>query len=426
MAAALRAPPMMVATPQTLHEAGVFGGTFALPSRDTPQQAQVEEHLDWMFDFYHRQQDERSWYGFWNYGDVMHTYDFDRHEWRYDVGGFAWDNSELATDLWLWLYFLRTGRADTFRFAEAMTRHTGEVDVHHLGKFAPLGSRHNVMHWGCSAKQLRISTALNRRYYYFLTADERVGDLMREQIEAARTLRTVLATRKLPNAEERHVDDPKGDYSYLGFGTDWGSIAGAWLTEWERTRDPKMRDRLVASMKTIAAQPKGFFTGGERMNLVTGAFDISKDSGLNVSHLSAAFGLPEVCAELIELIDVPEFERAWLLYCELYNGTDAEQKAALGESFGSINLQQGHARLTAYAARRKKDAALAARAWKELTEGRSGYGARQKFTSNRIESPAVLNPVDEAPGVSTNATAQWGLAAIECLAYAGGAGHQKS
>ena len=31
---------------------------------------------------------------------------------------------------------------------------------------------------------------------------------------------------------------------------------------------------------------------------------------------------------------------------------------------------------------------------------------------------AVLNPVDEAPGVSTNATAQWGLAAIECLAYA--------
>jgi hypothetical protein len=229
------------------------------------------------------------------------------------------------------------------------------------------------MHWGCSAKQLRISTALNRRYYYFLTADERVGDLMREQIEAARTLRTVLATRKLPNAEERHVDDPIGDLSYLGFGTDWGSIAGAWLTEWERTRDAKMRDRLVASMKSIALQPKGFFTGGERMNLVTGAFDVSKDSGLNVSHLSAAFGLPEVCAELIELIDVPEFERAWLLYCELYNGTDAEQKAALGESFGSINLQQGHARLTAYAARRKKDAALAARAWKELTEGRSGY-----------------------------------------------------
>ena len=190
----------MVPTPQTSFDSGVFGHSFSLPSQSAPEHAQLEQRLDWMFDFYRGQQDQRGWYGFWNYGDVMHTYDFDRHEWRYDIGGFAWDNSELATDLWLWLYFLRTGRADTFRFAEAMTRHTGEVDVHHLGKFAPLGSRHNVMHWGCSAKQLRISTALNRRYYYFLTADERVGDLMREQIDAARTLRTVLATRKLPGA----------------------------------------------------------------------------------------------------------------------------------------------------------------------------------------------------------------------------------
>ena len=118
------------------------------------------------------------------------------------------------------------------------------------------------------------------------------------------------------------------------------------------------------------------------------------------------------------LFDRDTRERAWLLYCELYNGTNEQQKAALGESFGSINLQQGHARLTAYAAHRKRDAALAARAWKELSEGRSGYGAGQPFKANEIQAPAVLNPVDEAPGVSTNATAQWGLAAIECLAYA--------
>ncbi|MES1263329.1 MAG: Tat pathway signal sequence domain protein, partial [Peristeroidobacter soli] len=210
----------------------------------------------------------------------------------------------------------------------------------------------------------------------------------------------------------------KGNFAYLGFGTDWGSLAGAWLTEWERTRDPKMRDRLIASMKTIAGQPKGFFTGGERMNLTTGAFDISKDPALNVSHLSAAFGLPEVCTELIELIDLPEFERAWLLYCELYNGSDELQKAALGESFGRINLEQGHARLTAYAAHRKKDAALAARAWKEFTDGRNGYSGRQPFAATRFEAPAVLNPVDEGQGISTNSTAQWGMAAIECLAYA--------
>jgi hypothetical protein len=417
LANALREPAVMVPTPQTAFDSGVFGHSFSLPSQTAPEQAQLEQQLDWMFDFYRRQQDQHGWYGFWNYGDVMHTYDFDRHAWRYDVGGFAWDNSELATDLWLWLYFLRGGRADAYRFAEAMTRHTGEVDVHHLGRFAPLGSRHNVMHWGCSAKQLRISTALNRRYFYYLSADERVGDLMREQIEAARALRTLQPTRKLPEAASRPTEDPDGDFAFLSFGTDWGSLAGAWLTEWERTRNPKLRDRLLASMRTIAAQPKGFFTGGARMNLVTGGFDIAVTSELSVSHLSAAFGLPEVCAELIELLDVPEFERAWLKYCELYNASEAEQKKALGESFAARNLEQGHARLTAFAAYRRKDLALAARAWREFMEGRSGYSPQQRFSSQRIETPAVLNPVDEARGISTNSSAQWGLAAIECLAY---------
>jgi hypothetical protein len=420
LADALRTPATLAATPQTIVESGVFGHALSLPSQTAPERAGLEKQLDWMFDFYKGQQDQRRWYGFWNYGDVMHTYDPDRHEWRYDVGGFAWDNSELATDVWLWMYFLRTGRADAFRFAEAMTRHTGEVDVHHLGKFAPLGSRHNVQHWGCSAKQLRISTALNRRFYYFLTGDERVGDLMREQIEAARTLRTVQPGRKLANPQERATADAAGNLAHLGFGTDWGALASAWLTEWERTRDPKLRDRLIASMKTIGAQPRGFFTGGSRLNLDTGAFDIATDDKVSVSHLSAAFGLPETCAELIELLPVPEFEKAWLQYCELYNAPPEEQKAALGQELRGTNLQQGHARLTAFAAYRKKDAKLAARAWREFTEGRADYAGKREFATRRIEPPEVLAPVDEGLGISTNASAQWGLAGIVALAYTKG------
>lgn len=418
LAGAVREPPVMVAVPQTIHHAGVFGGTFALPDRSTTQRAQIEQRLDWLFDFYEQQRDQHSWYGFWNYGDVMHTYDPDRHTWRYDVGGYAWDNSELSTDIWLWLYFLRTGRADVYRFAEAMTRHTGEVDVHHLGKFAPLGSRHNVMHWGCSAKQLRISTALNRRYYYFLTADERVGDLMREQLEAARTLRSIVAERKLPETKGRKRETADSDHAWLGFGTDWGSIAGAWLTEWERTGSRKMRDRLSASMRTIGTQPRGFLTGGGRMKLDSGAFDLSSDKSVNVSHLSAAFGLPEVCAELIELLKVPEFERAWLQYCVLFNAPAEQQKAELGQDLGELNLQQGHSRLTAYAAHIKRDPELARRAWEEFYAGRAGFKPDQRYETQPISGPAALNPVDEARWVSTNSAAQWGLAAIQCLAFA--------
>lgn len=412
-------PAVVVATPQTLQDAGVFGRSFSRAPASSPRQQRIERQLDWFFDFYRRQQDQRRWYGFWNYGDVMHTYDADRHVWRYDVGGFAWDNSELATDIWLWLHFLRSGRADVYRFAEAMTRHTGEVDVHHLGRFAPLGSRHNVMHWGCSAKQLRISTALNRRYYFYLTGDERVGDLMREQVEAVRTLRTIQPHRKLAEARTRPPDDPDGNFAHMSFGTDWGSIAGAWLTEWERTNDPRIRDRLLASMRTIADQPRGFFTGDGRMNLTTGAFDISRHDTVNVSHLSAAFGLPEVCIELIELLAVPEFESAWLRYCELYNAPAQQQQAALGKELGPLNLEQGHARLTAYAAYRKQDAALATRAWSEFDAGLHGYPTDRSFESQPVTGARVLHPVDEAAWVSTNATAQWGLAAIECLAFAG-------
>ena len=38
-------------------------------------------------DFYADAIDKSKWYGFWNYGDVMHAYDFNRHDWMYDVGG---------------------------------------------------------------------------------------------------------------------------------------------------------------------------------------------------------------------------------------------------------------------------------------------------------------------------------------------------
>ncbi|HVZ63882.1 MAG TPA: Tat pathway signal sequence domain protein [Lacunisphaera sp.] len=419
----LAAPPQLASSPAYLHSCGVFGGLWSPVDRSTPARASIEDRMGAHFDYYLMQREEHRWYGYWNYGDIMHTYDADRHEWRYDVGGFAWDNSELATDIWLWMYFLRSGRADVFRFAEAMTRHTGEVDVHHIGRFAPLGSRHNVQHWGCSAKQVRISTALNRRYYYFLTGDERFGDLMREQVDAGYALLRIPPGRKLASAVQAG-DIARGkttDAAHVGvsFGTDWGSLAGAWLTEWERTGSAKMRDRLQASMRTIGAMPHGFFTANVTINLDTGAFDRTETQRVGVSHLDAVFGLVELCAELIELFDVPEFKRAWLDYCYLYNAGPEEQKKQLGQALRGTALEQGHSRLTAYAARMRNDPALAQRAWKEFGRGPGARRPRGKFETRRISGPAVLRPVDEAPYVSSNDTAQWGLAAIECLALAG-------
>jgi len=131
------------------------------------------------------------------------------------------------------------------------------------------------------------------------------------------------------------------------------------------------------------------------------------------------FGAVEVCAELIYLTEgQPEyapFAQAWLQYCELYNATPAEQQAALGASLRGISLVQGHSRLTAYAAWKTQDAALARRAWGEFARD----GQRLDFKLNPLAGPAVLNPVAEAAWVSTNDSAQWGLAAIQNLALIG-------
>ena len=113
-----------------MHSTRVFHGFWSpdynLSSyKPSEKELGIEKNLDNLFNFYKDQVEQNRWYGFWDYGDVQHTYDPYRHEWRYDVGGYAWDNSELATDLWLWMYFLHTGRADVFKMAEAMTRHTG-------------------------------------------------------------------------------------------------------------------------------------------------------------------------------------------------------------------------------------------------------------------------------------------------------------
>ncbi|MFT7775047.1 Tat pathway signal sequence domain protein [Roseateles sp.] len=416
MAAAVQTPPQLAAAPQRYLHAGVFGKLWSLPDRSTPTRVKIEDRLDFLFAFYAREVEQRRWYGFWDYGDIRHTYDADRHEWRYDVGGYAWDNSELSPDLWLWYAYLRSGRADIFRFAEAMVRHTADVDIYHAGRFKGLGTRHNVQHWGCSAKQARISTSANRRFYYYLTADERIGDVMREVLDVDQKLDEVDPVRKIAG----RVD--KGPWpARIGFGTDWGSLVANFMTEWERTGDVRWRNKLLRGMQGIAAMPHGFFTGSggyEPTGPNEGALHNVSGDKISASHLSAVFGGMEMMTELVELIDVPAFKQAWVQYCDLYNAPREQQVKVLGAPHGgSPVLTVGHSRLTAYAAAQRRDATLAQRAWREFLADER-FGAKPLKTT-RITGPQVLNPVDEAAWISTNDTAQWGLAAIQNLALVG-------
>lgn len=400
--------PHLVCTPEYLHAIPVFG-VWSLPDRVAPGRKWIEEQLDQALAFYQGQIEQRRWYGFWDYGDVMHAYDPARHAWRYDVGGFAWANTELMPDLWLWYSFLRTGRADVFRMAEAMTRHTQEVDVYHLGRFAGLGSRHNVRHWGCGAKEARISQALLKRIYYYLTADERTGDLMTEVVDADFRTVDIDPLRKI---------EPKTRYpTHARVGPDWLAFCSNWLAAWERTGDTRYRDKIVTGMKCLAALPHRLFSGPSYgYDPETGMLYRLHDE-IDIPHLAALMGGPELCMEMTPLLDLPEWTQTWLHYCRWLQAPPEEQERALG---AVVNSGRGphYTRMTACAAVAGRDPRLAARAW-EIFLGAGEGRRRGRFAVRRVAEPDVPVPVDEVARVSTNDTAQWCLNAIQLLEMIG-------
>ncbi len=386
MAQAGASPAVLVAAPQYYHDVRAFG-QWSVHDTSTPFKAAVEAGLDATLNLYLGQVDQRDWYGFWNYGDVMHSFDSARHMWRYDLGGMAWDNSELGTDTWLWYSFLRTGRADLFRLAEAMTRHTGEVSTYHFGPMAGLGTRHGVIPWGDGAKEARIGQAAFRRFYYYLTGDERTGDVMREALQAEKS---VIAFDPMRLADPPRAGDEKFA-ARVRSGPDWLALAGNWMTEWERTGDTRWRDKIVTGMKSLEAMPHGFRTG---RNLLMG-FDpatgrlTARDSTQGSYNLATIMGGAELMFELNLSIDDPAWKKVWADFC-----------ANSGASISAGKLQ-------AYAYSVTRDPALAQSAIATL---RAGGRANALVTG-----PEVLAPMND--GTDTNGSAQSGLNAIAVLEF---------
>lgn len=391
-------PPMLVCTPGYYYACSIFGH-WGLPDRSTPMKRQLEDQLDLMFDFYSKQVEESRWYGFWDFGDIMHTYDPSRHSWKYDVGGYAWMNSEELPDMWLWYSFLRTGRPEIFRMAEAMTRHTQEVDVYHLGFMAGLGSRHNVSHWGDGSKELRISQSFLKRFYYYLSTDERVGDLMHDVANSDYALVEIDPLRKIL---------PRGQYpTHIRSGPDWLAAAGNWMTEWERTEDTKYRDKIIKGMKALASMPKGLLTSlsfgyDPKTSMI---YDVPEK--MPIGQFIMIMGGAEVAFELETLINVPEWSKAWSELCETWARTGR------GDMAGP--------RAIAYLAHKKNDPVLGKLAWQEMSKNGDGTGFKRFPTQfKNITGSEVLSPKREVTEeVASGHLSQWALNIIETLELAG-------
>ncbi|EOA90097.1 hypothetical protein ACJQWK_07866 [Exserohilum turcicum] len=427
-------PPVLLPEPKYMADTQALGSYWDVPGAVDSAQAQtIEEHMTFLIDFYKEQIEQRRWYGFLDHGDMMHTYDNDRHQWRYDIGGYAWDNSELSPDLFFWTYFLRSASPDAYRIAHDQARHGGDVDSYHVGNFTGLGTRHGVQHWSDSAKQARISTPVYRKPFFYISGgDERTGDLMREVLDADKAFLRVDARRKV--RDPSIIYKPDATALFLNFGTDWAGLAQAYLIEWERRgpRAQEAHDKLVASIVSYPKLKNGFATGEALYNSLNGEWappptDPNNTGEVTVSHLSGVFGVLETIDQLVthfgadqQNVTRPFFD-AFLDYCYYYGAGKAEQKARYGEDFGSLTLMQGHSRFTAYVASHRHNASLVPRVWSEfLGDGsKDGLAPSAPWNAVRIGGSDVLAPVDEATWVSTNAMALYGVSGIENLALVG-------
>ena len=410
-----RKPAVYVASPEMYHEKRAFG-YWSLPCHETPEEKKLETLLAQAVDYYKDEIEKRGWYGLYDYGDVMHSYDEVRHCWKYDFGGCAWQNTELVPTYWLWLYFLRTGREDVFTLAEAMSRHCSETDVYHFGPKKGIGSRHNICHWGCSCKEPRVSMAGHHRPLYYLTGDRRVGDFLTETLSAPESIANLYSYYNTVFENGPAKEKP---ILRIRTGPDWAAFVSDWATGYERTGKEEYRQKILNGVAGIQKAP---------MQLASGpSFDYDPADGsmrycgefVENIHLTLCMGGPQVGLEAAETIDCPDLKEMMADYGKIYLMTDEERKEAFGnlvegKRYGMDYVAAG---LAAFSAAYRNDLDLARRAWETLMQASPCAHNLQGFVNQTYDYRQDGQEKQDIPWIATNYAAQWCLNVIMALEF---------
>jgi hypothetical protein len=154
------APPVAHAAPEWYAASEAFG--HLAPRRD--RLPEFERAFDYKFDWMLFNQRWQPWYGMFDYGDMMNT--FNGQRWS------TFGHGEPAQDYMWWLQFVRTGDPRVFDAAMAFSRHLMDVDNTHwpvespfkgdsnypldywdsleeppVGAYVGVGRRHSDQHW---------------------------------------------------------------------------------------------------------------------------------------------------------------------------------------------------------------------------------------------------------------------------------------
>jgi hypothetical protein len=217
----------------------------------------------------------------------------------------------------------------------------------------------------------------------------------------------------------------------IRIGPDWFALAGNWMAEWERTNDPRWRDRILAGVDSIVAMPFGLETGKPSSRSTAAAaivgFDnstgkltpipdpVTKALGPANYNLATIQGGAEVMFELVPLLGRADFATAWLRMCRIgVAPAEVWQKDIANRNEGAdasyVIPGQSGPRLAAWAYAKTGNKAFAQKAIAGLLSQGGGIA-----NPHVVSGPDSLNPVAEDPRINTNEASQTGLQAIEIL-----------
>ncbi|MDF0718113.1 hypothetical protein PY092_18265 [Muricauda sp. 334s03] len=114
--------PVAHATPEWYVNSKVYGNMAPISSKHP----EFENALQYRYQWWAYNQKHEPWYGMFNYGDGKTYY--------YNGKWVQWTNNEPTVDFMLWTNFMRTGDPKYFELAQAMSRHTMDVDNIHWPK----------------------------------------------------------------------------------------------------------------------------------------------------------------------------------------------------------------------------------------------------------------------------------------------------
>ena len=226
----LLAQPQVAVDPEWVAASGAVG-EFATGAGFPRSDRMLTGYVDWMAGHIERYR----WKGFFDWGDVMATWEEEAGGWRFK-GRWGWCNSEWDPRYAVWMEYLRNGRC--YDLAEAMTRHSLDVDTCHYHPFRPymVGGcfRHSMDHFGdetCSSHTFIDNWIL----YYYTSGDLRALEVLRGAGEFFLRF--------------RWTDDPRYSFSLRSIGN---ALRGL-VYVYELTGEERFLKRAEQVFATVAA-----------------------------------------------------------------------------------------------------------------------------------------------------------------------------